>query len=391
MNKFNVTYRQLCLTSMAGLVCMLSLLSSPGMAAENTASSAETNTATTELLPDSQLAEQQEYFQQQIQQLESQSGPFEPGLIEVLSDMGRWYQDQGQHEQAIEVYSRALHILRVNEGLYAEAQLRILDSLIFNYKAVQNWRLADDRHHLRFRLARKLYIPGTTKYLDAVATQGNWRLQVNGGNLLERSIGQQIEEARNLQQLYQQSIGELSAEVDTEADKTDRSLVLLPIAHGQAIAAYQQSNLLLEMPTSYFQGDGQRYRLRTVCYPVAGPSADSGSGGGAAVQLAEGRDNLSNVASGGQVSRVCSSERINNPAYMNSRNNERQLQLERAALSMQAAIQQLQLLVQTLDPQQNHEARRYYASQLSELEVGYIRLQRDIRRNSLRWSQIGIR
>lgn len=320
MCELNVSCRRKLTARRRGLAFLLCLLPLAGMAADNA--------ETAELTPDSQLVQQErEYFQQQIEDLENLSGPFDPGLIEVLSDMGRWYQNLGQHEEAIEVYARALHVLRVNEGFYTEAQLRILDSLIFNYKATQNWRLADDRHRLRFRLARKLYAPGTAKYLESVAEQGNWRLQANAGNLLGRSIGQQMQEAENLQQLYQQSIAELNP--GEENDGSERALTLLPIAHGQAVAAYQRSSLLLEVPTDYFEGDGERYRRRTVCYPVAGQSPGSGSGG--ATALSQGGGALSNTTNGSQVNRICSSERVSNPAYLASRYREQQLQLESSA------------------------------------------------------------
>ena len=51
-------------------------------------------------------------LEREVERIESELGPYDPGLIEVVSDMGRVYMDAEQYEEAAAAYTRSLQLVR---------------------------------------------------------------------------------------------------------------------------------------------------------------------------------------------------------------------------------------------------------------------------------------
>ena len=68
---------------------------------------------------------------QRLDELETQQGPYAPGLTEPLADLGRSLSRSGDIVGAARAYNRALHVLRVNEGLYSDNQLPFDSRVVF--------------------------------------------------------------------------------------------------------------------------------------------------------------------------------------------------------------------------------------------------------------------
>ena len=85
--------------------------------------------------------------------LEQEQGPYAPSLAEPLMDMGRYLQESGDPAQARLLYQRALHVLRVNDGLYSERQMPLLHSLFAAHRSLGDWRALDGGYDYLFRLA----------------------------------------------------------------------------------------------------------------------------------------------------------------------------------------------------------------------------------------------
>lgn len=68
-------------------------------------------------------------YQALIEALEIEQGPYADQLAEVLSGLGYNYQRLGEHEQAIDSFSRSIHLTRINRGPFAEEQIPLLHSL----------------------------------------------------------------------------------------------------------------------------------------------------------------------------------------------------------------------------------------------------------------------
>ena len=68
--------------------------------------------------------------QLEIDDFSARHGPFDPQLAELLSARGLSLQHSGNHAGAIEAFKRALHINRVNHGLYSFQQEAVIRYLI---------------------------------------------------------------------------------------------------------------------------------------------------------------------------------------------------------------------------------------------------------------------
>ncbi len=90
--------------------------------------------ARVEVLPEVTLStEQLAAYQRQVnrvQDFDRVNGPYHPGLAETLLPLAETAIVIGRLEEADEILSRALHNVRINEGLRAESQRPILENLM---------------------------------------------------------------------------------------------------------------------------------------------------------------------------------------------------------------------------------------------------------------------
>ena len=90
---------------------------------------------------------------ERLLELEQEQGPYAAALAEPLMDMGRFLQEAGDAEQAGQLYQRALHVLRINEGLYSDNQMPLLRNLFAVHRSLGDWQALDARYEYFFRLA----------------------------------------------------------------------------------------------------------------------------------------------------------------------------------------------------------------------------------------------
>jgi len=102
------------------------------------------------------------HYRRQVSELEGEGGPYADALAEPLTGLGRHYRQQGDMEQALLHYRRALHVVRVNDGLYSERQMPILRELLNAYRVNGEMKTLDNRYDYYFRL----YGSGRPPYTD---------------------------------------------------------------------------------------------------------------------------------------------------------------------------------------------------------------------------------
>ena len=78
------------------------------------------------ILPPLRSAPEGEAWEQRIREGEYANGPYGAGLSETLQDAGNYFYSRGDYREAISQWRRAVHLTRVNEGLYSERQLPTL-------------------------------------------------------------------------------------------------------------------------------------------------------------------------------------------------------------------------------------------------------------------------
>lgn len=129
-----------------------------------------------ELPEDSALASSIAQYEQSIIDFELEGGPYEAGLIEELMSLGTIYQQQGEHDKAIELFDRASHINRVNKGLFNLEQGPIIEKVINSYLAKGELIAADNQQEYLFYIQQRVYGTNSTQLLPALKTLAEWNI-----------------------------------------------------------------------------------------------------------------------------------------------------------------------------------------------------------------------
>lgn len=112
-----------------------------------------------------------------VTDIELDGGAWDGGLVEELASLGRLQQQQGNHVVAIETLDRAIHVNRINSGLYTLEQIPVVEQLLQSYMALGDWEQADIYNNYLFHVQQKAYgvdDPRLIPVLDRLAT---WNIQ----------------------------------------------------------------------------------------------------------------------------------------------------------------------------------------------------------------------
>ncbi len=130
-------------------------------------------------------AEQQEYldrlkdidsFDQVLEDLEIEGGAWSMQIAEELTSLGDLLQAQGEHQQAIEIYDRAVHINRVNEGLFSTTQVPLVERIVNGHFALGQWQEADARKQYAFYVQTRTYNIDDPRMIDAFDSLARWNI-----------------------------------------------------------------------------------------------------------------------------------------------------------------------------------------------------------------------
>lgn len=114
-------------------------------------------------------------YEQQLLEMEQQGGPYAAALAEPLAALARLQEQQGDIPQSRRLYERALHLVRVNEGLYSERQIPILRQLLGSYRQSGDMQALDTRYDYYFRLYGAGQPPYTDLRLGATLEYLRWQ------------------------------------------------------------------------------------------------------------------------------------------------------------------------------------------------------------------------
>ena len=111
----------------------------------------------------------------QIEKLEVSGGPYNSALAEPLGSLARFYQQNGNAEQAQHMYRRALHVVRVNDGLDSERQRPIVSALLSSYRGGGDLEALDQQYDYYFRLFGSGQAPYSELRLSAALEYMRWQ------------------------------------------------------------------------------------------------------------------------------------------------------------------------------------------------------------------------
>lgn len=147
-------------------------------------------------------ARQLEDYRSAIARVEAEQGAWGAGLAEQLSGLGETYQVRGQHRDAIEIFDRAIHVSRINNGLYDLGQVPIIDRLLESLMARGQWEEVHKRHQYLYWLHKRNFGADDPRMLPVIDRLGKWYLNDYALNPNRRMMGQLVD-AHNL---FQQAI-----------------------------------------------------------------------------------------------------------------------------------------------------------------------------------------
>lgn len=127
-----------------------------------------------------------------VDQLDSKQGAYGYELSEALIDLGRAYYSLGRQEDALQAFTRALHVYRVNEGLYDLGQVKIVEMIIESNTAKRDWEALSQNYDYLYWVYRRGYGQSDPRLLPLIDRIGQWRLNAyyygNNGLAVEHLI-----------------------------------------------------------------------------------------------------------------------------------------------------------------------------------------------------------
>ena len=116
-------------------------------------------------------------YEEQLEDMALGDGPYSSGLTDPLAGVAQIYKQRGQYDEAIESYRRALHVIRVNDGLKSERQLPLLKDLMAIYRIVGDGQALDDAYHYYFNIHGNGHPPYTEA---SIAANMAWQREAFG-------------------------------------------------------------------------------------------------------------------------------------------------------------------------------------------------------------------
>ncbi|MBO6659000.1 MAG: hypothetical protein JJ934_19060 [Pseudomonadales bacterium] len=243
--------------------------------------------------------------------LQSNLGVYSPELQEAYSDFGAFYREIEDYESAVEMYSEALQVARINTGLQSEQQLPIIEELVVTNTRQKDWQAVDDLKHLNYQIVRRLYEPDDESYLEAMQAFGSWKLRVIRENILDLPPRGILNTATDLSEFYERELSRIESQPSVVPES------LLTMIYGKTQADLTLARSVAGTPYTAFQGNASRYVTETRCR---------------------------NVRRNGQVVRDCVQVQVENPRYRQSQRDAKNFALGRYVKRIESSIERLRII-----------------------------------------------
>lgn len=189
-----------------------------------------------------------EVLLQQLWLTEGQVGAYSMELVPGLRNLGASLFADGQYPDAIDTFGRAVHLLRVNEGLYTLSQTGMVEQIIESHIEMGNYIAADDKQEYLFRIQRENFSPNDPAMVQAVEKYADWHRTAYLGQLDKYRFPRIVK----LLDLYKESAGAV------EAATGELSRGMLPYLEGKLRTEYLLSIYPGEREESLQVEAGQR-------------------------------------------------------------------------------------------------------------------------------------
>ncbi len=196
-------------------------------------------------------------YQHQIDAQQTLHGTYDPGVGESLAAMARLLQVQGDHDGALMAYQRAMHIQRVNNGIYSLGQEPMLRGMIDSYLARNDTESVGQHLDQLLWLYVKSYGQGDPRILPLVTEISEWHLQAYDQNPSRKSLYHLVRAHR----LVASAIDLVSHQVG------GGTLTVLPLLRNLVVTNFY----LADHQRRYPVGSSEGFSFRTNTSPMAEP------------------------------------------------------------------------------------------------------------------------
>lgn len=121
-----------------------------------------------------------EEYSESIRDIELSSGAYDRQLIEPLQSLARLMSERGEYAEAVQVYTRLLHLSRINSGFYDEKHLGIVEKIIENNAAQGDWLAVNDNQSYSYWLSQRAYEQDGEKLTTEIHKVLDWKLMFLG-------------------------------------------------------------------------------------------------------------------------------------------------------------------------------------------------------------------
>ncbi|GEM_PF-894713 len=115
-------------------------------------------------------------FQESILQFELEGGVYDYRLSELYLAMGTNYQQLGEAQLAVDAFSQALQLSRINNGLFTEDQLPVVKALVESYLNLGDISSANLNQEYLLYVTQKIYGAANPIILDELLEYADWNL-----------------------------------------------------------------------------------------------------------------------------------------------------------------------------------------------------------------------
>lgn len=199
-----------------------------------------------------------DYYNELVEQLEISGGVYDSQLSEVLTGLGNIYQSLNRHNEAIEIFKRALHITRVNEGLYGIGQLALLEKLIETNSKLKNWSELKNNYHNVYWISKRHFGEKSPKLLPIIDRIGRWYLKAYELDPNSALLSHLL----NAEELYNKSVEIVEEDGNNNDMRLINSLYGIVLTNYQIAAQVGSSDDLREIRSGFRDANRTRRALQ---------------------------------------------------------------------------------------------------------------------------------
>lgn len=114
--------------------------------------------------------------EERIQELEQEGGSWAVGLNDELIRLGQLLRSSGNNLEAVEAFTRAAHISRINFGLNSTEQIPAMEELVDTYVELGQWQEADRQQRHAFYIQTRAYDRTDPRIIPALESLAMWNV-----------------------------------------------------------------------------------------------------------------------------------------------------------------------------------------------------------------------